>query len=111
MTLRATTPTLLLIDALLMPGDHYGVSLAQDTGIGAGTLYPLLSRLVDDYGWLTVSKKPNPNPKRPDRKYYKLTQKGKREAIALLELHADRLDRLRTPLPRKSPFKIAPTKP
>jgi PadR family transcriptional regulator, regulatory protein PadR len=62
-------------------GRHYGKRIADDTGILSGTLYPLLTRL-EGRGLLS-SEAENVDPvkvgRRP-RKYYRLTDEGRRVA-------------------------------
>jgi PadR family transcriptional regulator, regulatory protein PadR len=58
-----------------------GADLAKATGIGSGTLYPLLMRF-EDAGWLT-SEWEDVDPSevsRPRRRYYRLTALGERGA-------------------------------
>lgn len=88
---RATRAMLLIIQALLQPGDHYGFSLLQETGLGAGTLYPILSRLEEDYRWVTSRWEESPLAGRPRRRIYTVTSMGNRQGAAFLAEHGHRL--------------------
>jgi len=60
-----------------------GADISRATGIGSGTLYPLLDRF-ESSGWLT-SKWEEVEPQkvgRPRRRLYKLTGEGERAARA-----------------------------
>jgi PadR family transcriptional regulator, regulatory protein PadR len=54
-----------------------GADMARETGIGSGTLYPLLARL-EEAGWLTSEWEViDPHQAaRPRRRFYKLTAYG-----------------------------------
>jgi PadR family transcriptional regulator PadR len=67
---------------------HSGAEISKMTGIGAGTLYPMLARL-EGAGWATSEwEMTNPTETgRPRRRFYKLTAVGQRRAnAALMEL-------------------------
>jgi DNA-binding PadR family transcriptional regulator len=55
----------------------YGLELAESTGLGSGTLCPLLRRLFAA-GWLSVTEETGPHPGRPARRFYALTEKAPR---------------------------------
>ncbi|MDE3720833.1 PadR family transcriptional regulator [Nocardiopsis sp. N85] len=68
----------------------YGLQLCEATGLAAGTVYPILTRLVNcgwvDSRWETPDEQADAG--RPRRKYYRLTGEGAREAgMALAEAH------------------------
>jgi PadR family transcriptional regulator PadR len=71
-------------------GEHYGFDLMEKTGLGSGTVYPILGRL-ENGRWID-SYKENINPiieKRPARRYYTLTTDGAiwaRQALAELAM-------------------------
>jgi PadR family transcriptional regulator PadR len=68
-----------------------GAEIAKVTGIGSGTLYPLLARFEQER-WLTSRwEKIDPSEeKRPRRHYYKITGHGQNCARqALTELQTD----------------------
>jgi len=65
-------------------GRHWGYDLSRRAQVASGSLYPLLTRLLEE-GWVkdgwddhrTVSG-------RPPRRYYTLTEKGLRELGAVI---------------------------
>jgi PadR family transcriptional regulator, regulatory protein PadR len=65
---------------------HWGYDLTRQSGVRSGVLYPILHRMFD-MGWLsdgwedTESSGPR---RRPPRRYYELTDTGRRELGALL---------------------------
>jgi PadR family transcriptional regulator, regulatory protein PadR len=69
-TLRVFTA--LLDDAA---GWHYGYGLSKQTGLAAGSLYPILSRLVER-GLLETRWEPSDIAGRPPRHLYRLTADG-----------------------------------
>jgi DNA-binding PadR family transcriptional regulator len=54
---------------------HYGYELSRRTGLGSGTLYPLLIRLSDQ-GLLEAEWQTPDRPGRPPRHAYRLTRSG-----------------------------------
>lgn len=77
---RMTLPTQAVLRALLAEPatERYGLELCQLTGLPAGTIYPILTRLEVQYGWL-VSRwedQDADNPSRPRRRYVRLTEDG-----------------------------------
>lgn len=81
-----TTTALAQVAAALMgdPADrHWGYSLAKQSGVKSGVMYPILRRMLED-GWLTDGwEDPAETDGRPPRRYYVLTEKGKTELSAL----------------------------
>ena len=81
---RVTRPTLAVLVALLdQPGRKwYGLELCKETGLAGGSLYPILTRLAQN-DWL-ASQWEEPErqevERRPRRRYYWLTKKGRTEA-------------------------------
>jgi PadR family transcriptional regulator PadR len=65
---------------------HWGYELGKRAGVRSGVLYPMLTRMLDD-GWLTDGWEDPAtiDVKRPPRRYYELTDKGKRELGAVLQ--------------------------
>src|SRR5271154_6534282 len=58
------------------PADwRYGYDLGRETGLAAGSLYPILMRL-GDRGQLEARWEPSPVPGRPARHLYRLTSSG-----------------------------------
>jgi len=65
-------------------GKHWGYELTRNSGVRSGVLYPILARMLDE-GWLTDGwEEPGTTGGRPPRRYYELTDSGKRELGALL---------------------------
>lgn len=66
-------------------GRHWGYDLAKRAGVRSGVLYPMLTRMLDQ-GWLTDGwEDPSTiREKRPPRRYYELTEDGRRELGATL---------------------------
>ncbi len=56
-------------------GWRYGYDLGRETGLAAGSLYPILMRL-GDRGQLEARWEPSPQPGRPARHLYRLTASG-----------------------------------
>jgi PadR family transcriptional regulator PadR len=54
---------------------RYGYELGQETGLKAGSLYPILVRLADR-GYLDASWEESPPPGRPARHMYRITADG-----------------------------------
>ena len=54
---------------------QYGYELSKLTGLGSGTLYPTLARLAEQ-GLLESDWRPSPQPGRPPRHAYRLTNTG-----------------------------------
>lgn len=67
-------------------GRHWGYALSKQAGIRSGVLYPILGRMYDD-GWLEDGwEDPSAiSAKRPPRRYYELTSKGRSELGAVLD--------------------------
>jgi len=55
---------------------HYGYDLVRETGLKAGSLYPILMRLADR-GQLEARWEPGPQPGIPARHLYRLTPAGR----------------------------------
>ena len=60
---------------------RYGYELGTETGLKAGSLYPILVRLADR-GLLEASWEESPPPGRPARHLYRLTADGRELAAA-----------------------------
>lgn len=63
--------------------EHYGRELTEQTGVGSGTLYPMLNGWADA-GWLQARTEEDAHPGRPARRYYSMTEDGEQKAQALL---------------------------
>jgi len=76
---------------LALAGDptawRYGYELSQETGLKAGTMYPILMRL-SDRGLLETSWESDVPVGRPPRHLYRLTDQGLELAAELTETQA-----------------------
>jgi len=84
---RRKTGALIAVAVALMEnpdGQHWGYETAKRAGVKSGVLYPMLTRMLDD-GWLTDGWEDSRTitDKRSPRRYYELTETGKRELGAL----------------------------
>lgn len=77
--MRLTTPTLLVLAALLQTADEwrYGYDLSRETKLKSGSLYPILIRLKE-CGWMQSRWQHAENQK--PRHLYRLTALGQRLA-------------------------------
>lgn len=86
--MRHTKP-LIAVAVVLMAdpgGQHYGYQLSQESGVRHGVLYPMLRRMLEE-GWLTDGwEDATAAAGRPPRRYYELTDHGRRELAALAAL-------------------------
>jgi PadR family transcriptional regulator PadR len=78
----------LLAQALMADpvGRHWGYELGKTSGLRSGIVYPALSRMLED-GWLSdgwEEQWEGSSRKRPPRRYYELTDRGRRELGALI---------------------------
>jgi PadR family transcriptional regulator PadR len=78
---RPSAQTLQVVDALAEERGawRYGYELGQQVGLKAGSLYPILIRLRDR-GLLEAAWEDDPEPGRPPRHLYRLTEAGVRWA-------------------------------
>lgn len=84
---RLTRSTRLILEFLLErhlepDGLTWGFEIANDTGLKGGTVYPVLSRLLDE-GWLEAFWD-NGTSSGPRRRMYRLTSSGATAAARLL---------------------------
>src|SRR5690349_17354228 len=99
-------PTLAVIGmiATAMAADDqvWGLRICQATGLGSGTVYPILERL-EEAGWITSAWE-SPQPQgRPRRRFYQRTDAGRAaHADALAARAARRRPTGLTPRPRWS---------
>ncbi len=89
--IRMTTPTRVILSAFAdRPLEGLsGADIFRSTGIGSGTIYPVLIRL-EEAGWLK-SEKENVDPHeagRPARTFYRLTAQGARQFQRVTEKKA-----------------------
>ena len=68
-------------------GRHWGYDLSKRAEVRSGVLYPMLGRMFRE-GWLSDGWEDPADitDKRPPRRYYELTAKGKDELGAVLDL-------------------------
>ncbi|KQO78139.1 hypothetical protein ASF36_13985 [Methylobacterium sp. Leaf90] len=84
---RMTGPTLKVLKFYLTTprADRSGAEISKATGVGAGTLYPMLARLEEagwfDSEWETIDPV---EAGRPRRRFYRLTGLGETRARAAL---------------------------
>jgi PadR family transcriptional regulator PadR len=67
-------------------GRHWGYELSKQSGVRSGVIYPTLKRMLDE-GWLIDGWEDQPQvgrAKRPPRRYYELTDKGKAKLGAVI---------------------------
>lgn len=76
MAIRITPTTRLILNALA-GGRIWGYRICRITGLESGIVYPTLRRLAA-YGLVTSSEETSPHPGRPPRRYYDLTDAGRR---------------------------------
>jgi PadR family transcriptional regulator, regulatory protein PadR len=77
-SIRVTTATLKVLEALAQaaPSDEmFGLRICQQTGLGSGTVYPVLDRL-ERAGWITGAWEPDQPAGRPKRRRYTMTGIG-----------------------------------
>ena len=64
---------------------HWGYDLSRRAGVRSGVLYPILTRMLEQ-GWLTDGwESADDAQSRPQRRYYELTDEGRRELGALID--------------------------
>lgn len=83
--MRKTT-TLKMVVGVLMEepaGPHYGYEIMDRTGLGAGTVYPILTRLKEAGMVSAEYEVPRPGMGRPVRVLYRMTPEGRRTVKAL----------------------------
>jgi DNA-binding PadR family transcriptional regulator len=68
-----TTPTRMVLQ-VLHAAQHplYGLEIARATGLGTGTVYPILRRL-EKHGRVHATEETGAHPGRPPRRYYQPT--------------------------------------
>jgi PadR family transcriptional regulator PadR len=66
-------------------GRHWGYDLSRRAGVRSGVLYPILHRMLAE-GWLEDGwDDTNANRHRPPRRYYELTDLGRKELGGIVE--------------------------
>lgn len=87
--------------AVLLQRETWGFELSRDSGLPAGTIYPILQRLTAAK-WVTSRWEPADMAQeegRPPRRYYSLTTEGRARAVHALDEAAQRRSRLTGLLP------------
>ena len=67
-------------------GRHWGYELSKRSGVRSGVMYPILQRMLDA-SWLEDGWEDHPQAgraSRPPRRYYELTDEGKRALGAVI---------------------------
>lgn len=78
-----TTPVRMILDALAHAGPDdplWGYKLSELTGLGSGTIYPIMERL-EKGGYVSATVETPRPADRPPRRFYELTGTG-RELVA-----------------------------
>jgi len=83
-----TTHALVEVALALMEdptGRHWGYELSKSSGVRSGVLYPMLTRMLEE-GWVSDGWEEftSIREKRPPRRYYELTDKGRLALGAVL---------------------------
>jgi PadR family transcriptional regulator, regulatory protein PadR len=86
--MRRTYALVLVAIALMADasGRHWGYELSKQSGVRSGVMYPILARMLDE-GWLAdgwEDQAQTGRAKRPPRRYYEVTDKGKAELGAVI---------------------------
>lgn len=77
---RVTEPTVAVLRVLLAADDPvWGLRIIKETGLKAGSVYPILSRLEDGL-WVSGEWEGHDERSGPRRRLYRFTEEGEREA-------------------------------
>lgn len=95
MRISHQTKRVLLAFLDLQGEETYGFALSRATGLKAGTLYPVLQRLLDE-GWITArwEEIDESTEGRRRRRYYRFNALGERHARAAVDSEAPGLRQL-----------------
>jgi PadR family transcriptional regulator, regulatory protein PadR len=80
---RITTQTASVLAGLLAREEAWGFEISRETGLKAGTIYPILARL-EAAGWVEgrwEDPEHGRDTGRPPRRYYRLTTAGRARAV------------------------------
>lgn len=68
----------MLLDAIMNAGNDppWGYRLCEETGLGSGTVYPILERL-EEAGWIEGAWEAGRPADRPRRRFYLITAAGR----------------------------------
>ncbi|MFF2383710.1 helix-turn-helix transcriptional regulator [Streptomyces sp. NPDC058108] len=75
MTVRVAGRVYRVLTAIHTLDRAWGLSICQASGLGSGTVYPILERLREA-GWIGYRIEENPAPGHPPRTFYHLTLRG-----------------------------------
>lgn len=104
-TPRLHKTTVKVLEVLLSAEDDdplWGYRILLETGIRAGTVYPILSRfLIHD--WVETWKEADSGSGLPPRRFYRLTEQGRLAADVALKERAARQARIRLKEQKRSP--------
>jgi DNA-binding PadR family transcriptional regulator len=90
--IRLTAAVMDVLDVLMnaSPDDpSWGLRLCELTGLGSGTVYPVLDRLMKA-GWIADSWEDPSPPDRPRRRFYELTSTGREQYTAAIRARDER---------------------
>ncbi|WP_084965788.1 PadR family transcriptional regulator [Thermoactinospora rubra] len=79
--IRLTTPTRLVLDVLMASSADdpvWGYRICELSGLGSGTVYPILERL-EEAGWIEGKWEAEGPDDRPRRRFYEVTGTGRQE--------------------------------
>lgn len=88
--MKVTHSLLIVAIAVLDASDEndgriWGYALSKRSGVRSGVLYPILDRMLGE-GWLEDHwEERQPDQKRPPRRYYVLTDKGRQDLGAVVQ--------------------------
>ncbi|WP_157408521.1 PadR family transcriptional regulator [Actinoplanes sp. N902-109] len=82
----------LLIASASQQENLWGLRICERTGLGPGTIYPILERL-QRVGWVSSSMEPGRPSGRPPRRYYTVTGTGQEKYRAALDARNARMRR------------------
>lgn len=81
---RVTEPTVAVLRVLLAASDPvWGLKIIKETGLKAGSVYPILSRLEDAL-WISGEWEAEDERSGPRRRLYRFTEEGEREAVRVV---------------------------
>lgn len=81
---RVTGPTVDVLRVLLATREPvWGLRIVKATGLKAGSVYPILSRL-ENGNWITGEWESEDERSGPRRRLYRFTEEGEREALRIV---------------------------
>jgi len=82
--MRKTHALVQIAAALDVDSRNWGYDLWRKSGVRSGTMYPILSRMLE-LGWLADGWEERQPRGRPPRRYYTVTDEGREALAGLLE--------------------------